>query len=123
MSRARGAIWVGDVDPGWRVPSDVEHPSVEFRWMDGHHGWSIGVVRGSWHWQPLPVVVWEGLLEVDGEDRSVRVRHVERVDEVLPLVEGVDELPPLVDVGGTGSLMLPAAVLGSHLLARRTNKC
>ena len=58
-----------------------------------------------------------------GEDRSVRVWHVEGVDEVLPLVEGVDELPPLVDVGGTGSLMLPAAVLGSHLLARRTNKC
>jgi hypothetical protein len=90
--------------------------------MDGHHGWSIVVVRGSWHWQPLPVVVWKGLLEVDGEDRSVRVRHAEGVDEVLPLVEGVDELPPLVDVGGTGSLMLPAAVLGSHLFVGKENK-
>ena len=36
------------------------------------------------------------------------------------VVEGVEELLPLVDVGGTGSLMLPAAVMGSHLLARRT---
>ena len=82
--------------------------------MDGHHGWSIGVVRGSS--QPLPVVVWE----VDGESRSVLV--VEGVDEVLTsvVVEGVEELLPLVDVGETGSLMLPAAVMGSHLLARKT---
>ena len=110
----RGAIWVGDVDTGWRVSSDVEHPSVEFRWMDGHHWWSIGVVRG--YRQPLPVVVWE----VNGEGRSVL--YVEGVDQVLPpvVVEGVEELLRLVDVGETGSLMLPAAVMGSHLLARKT---
>ena len=73
--------------------------------MDGHHGWSIGVVLGSS--QPLPVVVWE----VDGEGQSVL--DVEGVDEVLPsvVVEGVEELLPLVDVGETGSLMLPAAVM------------
>ena len=81
--------------------------------MDGHHGWSIGVVRGSS--QPLPVVAWE----VDGEGRSVL--DVEGVDEVLTsvVVEGVEELLPLVDVGETGSLRLPA-VMGSHLLARKT---
>ena len=38
---------------------------------------------------------------------------VEGVDEVLPLVEGVDELL------SPGSLMLSALVLGSHLLTRR----
>ena len=60
--------------------------------MDGHHVWSIGVVRSTWHWRPL---------EVDGEGRSVR--HVEGVDELL----------------SPGSLMLSAPVLGSHLLTRR----
>jgi len=112
MSRARGAIWVGDVDFGWRVLSDVDHTPVEFRWMDGHHWWSIGVVRG--YRQPLPVVVWE----IYGEGQSML--DVEGVGEVLPsVVKGVEELLRLVDVGETGSLMLPAAVMGSHLLARK----
>ena len=70
--------------------------------MDGHHVWSIGVVRSTWHWRPL---------EVDGEGRSVR--HV----------EGVDELLPLVDVGGIDSPEVSAGGSGIPPVGKENNKC